>query len=200
MAQTGSDRDLMAEEEQLWNELHGLIDTLPRDKVEEPGYFAEGWTAKDLIAHIGSWLAEAGAVLEQIRFGTYRPEEIDIDAMNKTFFDSLHDTAYPDVRAQAITARNRMLRAWGSLPEHSPEADRWIDKAGPEHYAEHLRGYGSGCGSSARRGRCPRAPQCEVRAPRKERSPIHRPGGAASSTAIASNRGAYFARFSVNRS
>jgi hypothetical protein len=138
MAQTGSDRDLMAEEQQLWNELHGLIDTLPRDKVEEPGYFAEGWTAKDLVAHIGSWLAEAGAVLEQIRFGTYRPEEIDIDAMNKTFFDSLHDTAYPDVRAQAITARNRMLRAWGSLPQHSPEADRWIDKAGPEHYAEHL--------------------------------------------------------------
>ena len=101
----------MAEEQQLWNELHGLIDTLPRDKVEEPGYFAEGWTAKDLVAHIGSWLAEAGAVLEQIRFGTYRPEEIDVDAMNKKFFDSLHDTAYPDVRAQAITARNRMLRA-----------------------------------------------------------------------------------------
>jgi Mycothiol maleylpyruvate isomerase N-terminal domain len=133
MAQTGSDRDLMTEEEHLWSELHGLIDSLPEDKVEEPGYFAEGWTAKDLIAHIGSWLAEAGAVLEQIRFGTYRPEEIDIDAMNETFFDSLHDTAYPDVRAQTITARNRMLRVW-----HSPEADRWIDKAGPEHYAEHL--------------------------------------------------------------
>ena len=43
-----------------------------------------------------------------------------------------------ELTVQAITARNRMLRAWGSLPEHSPEADRWIDKAGPEHYAEHL--------------------------------------------------------------
>jgi Mycothiol maleylpyruvate isomerase N-terminal domain len=138
MAQARSDRDLMAEEEQLWKELHGLIDTLPEDKVEQPGYFAEGWTAKDLVAHIGSWLAEAGAVLEQIRFGTYRPEEIDVDAMNQTFFEALHETAYPDVRAQAITARNHMLRAWGSLPERSPEADRWIDKAGPEHYAEHL--------------------------------------------------------------
>jgi hypothetical protein len=31
-----------------------------------------------------------------------------------------------------------MRRAWRSLPEVSPEADRWIDKAGPEHYAEHL--------------------------------------------------------------
>ena len=61
MSQTGSDRDLMAEEEQLWTELHGLIDTLPQDKVEEPGYFPEGWTAKDLVAHLGSWLAEAGS-------------------------------------------------------------------------------------------------------------------------------------------
>ena len=109
-----------------------------QDKVEEPGYFPEGWTAKDLIAHLGSWLAEAGVVLDRIRFGTYRPGEIDIDAMNEEFFASLHDAAYPDVRAQAITARERMRRAWGSLPESSPEADRWIDKAGPAHYAEHL--------------------------------------------------------------
>jgi mycothiol maleylpyruvate isomerase-like protein len=131
-------RELMAEEERLWAELHRLVDSLPKEKVAEPGYFVEGWSAKDLIAHIGSWLAEAGVVLEQIRFGTFRPDEIDVDAMNKTFYDAMHDVAFPDVRAQAIAARNRMLRAWRSLPEDSPEADRWISKTGPEHYAEHL--------------------------------------------------------------
>ncbi len=130
--------ELKAEEERLWTELHRLVDSLPADKVGEPGYFAEGWSAKDLVAHIGSWLAEAAAALEQIRFGTYRPEEIDIDAANETFHDSMHDVAFPDVRAQGIAARNQMLRAWGALPKGSPEADRWISKAGPEHYAEHL--------------------------------------------------------------
>jgi hypothetical protein len=128
----------MAAEERLWTELHRLVDSLPEEKVAEPGYFAEGWSAKDLVAHIGSWLAEAGLVLEQIRFGTFRPEEIDIDTMNKTFHDAMYDVAFRDVRAQGIAARNRMLRAWRSLPEDSPEADRWISKAGPEHYAEHL--------------------------------------------------------------
>jgi hypothetical protein len=130
--------ELLAEEERLWNELHHLVDSLPEDKVAEPGYFAEGWSAKDLVAHIGSWLAEAGVVLEQIRFGTYRPEEIDIDAMNERFHDAMHDVAFRDVRAMAIAARNRMLRAWRSLPGDSPEADRWISKAGRDHYAEHL--------------------------------------------------------------
>ena len=128
----------MSEEERLWTELYDLIDSLPPDNVEEPGYFEEGWAAKDLVAHIGSWLAEAGVVLERIRSGTYRPEEIDIDAMNKTFYDAMHDVLFRDVKAQAFTARNRMLRAWRSLPERPPEADRWIRKSGPEHYAEHL--------------------------------------------------------------
>jgi hypothetical protein len=133
-----SDDVLLAEEDRLWNELHDLVDSLPEDKVDEPGYFAEGWSAKDLIAHIGSWLAEAGVVLERIRFGTYRESEIDIDAMNRSFYDAMRDVPFQDVRAQAITARNRMLRAWRSLPERSPEANLWISKAGPDHYAEHL--------------------------------------------------------------
>ena len=130
--------DLLTEEDRLWKDVHGLVDSLPLDRVDEPGYFAEGWSAKDLVAHVGSWLAEAGVVLERIRFGTYRPEEIDIDAMNRMFYDDMRDVSFADVRAQGIAARNRMLRAWRSLPEASPEADRWIAKAGPEHYAEHL--------------------------------------------------------------
>jgi hypothetical protein len=93
---------------------------------------------RDLVAHIGSWLAEASVVLEQIRFGTFRPEEIATDAMNKTFYEAMQHVAFPDVRVQGIAARNRMLRAWRSLPDDSPAADRWISKAGPEHYAEHL--------------------------------------------------------------
>ena len=138
MSPSGPDRELIVEEDRLWTELHDLVDSMPADKVEEPGYFTEGWSAKDLVAHIGSWLAEAGVVLERLRSGTYRPEEIDIDAMNALFYASMRDVAFHDVRAQAFTARNRMLRAWRSLPEGSPEADRWIRKSGPEHYAEHV--------------------------------------------------------------
>ena len=45
---------------------------------------------------------------------------------------------FRDVRSQTVAARSRMLSAWRSLPEPSPEADRWISKSGPEHYEEHL--------------------------------------------------------------
>ena len=59
-------------------------------------------------------------------------------AMNQAFLDSMHDAPFSVVRAQGVAARNRMLRAWRSLPEDSSEADRWIREAGPDHYAEHL--------------------------------------------------------------
>jgi Mycothiol maleylpyruvate isomerase N-terminal domain len=138
VSQPSRRKELLAEEDRLWTELDGLVDSLPAEKVDEPGYFIEGWTAKDLVAHIGSWLAEAGVVLEQIRVGSYRPHEIDVDAMNARFYEAMHDVAFQDVRAQGVAARNRMLRAWRSLPDPSAEADRWISKSGPEHYAEHL--------------------------------------------------------------
>jgi hypothetical protein len=133
-----SNEALFREESERWAELHALVGSMPADRVGDPGYFEEGWSAKDLIAHLASWLSEAGVVLEQIRAGTYRPEEIDVDAMNERFRDAMRDVPFHDIRAQGIAARNRMLRAWRSLPEPSAEADRWIAKAGSEHYAEHL--------------------------------------------------------------
>src|SRR5205823_4366213 len=115
--------ELLNEEDLLWAEVHGLVDSLSVGTVSQPGYYDEGWSAKDLVAHIGSWLAEAGVVLEQIRVGTYRPEEIDIEPMNAAFYAAMRDVSFQDVRAQAFAARNRMLRAWRSLPSGSPEAD-----------------------------------------------------------------------------
>jgi hypothetical protein len=130
--------ELMAAEDTGWDELHALMDVLTSEEMERPGYYPEGWSAKDLLAHIGSWLAEAGVFLLRIRVGTYKLEEIDIDAMNRTFLEIMKDVPLQTVRAQASAARARMLLAWGELPELTREATFWIRKAGAEHYAEHL--------------------------------------------------------------
>lgn len=128
----------MAAEDAGWNELHARMDSLTPEEAARPGYYPEGWSAKDLLAHIGSWLALASVVLERIREGTYRREEIDIDSMNGVFLESMKDVRLDIVRAQAAAARTRMLLEWGELPEVTPEAAFWIRKAGAEHYGEHL--------------------------------------------------------------
>jgi hypothetical protein len=133
-----STSELMAAEDAGWDELHEAIDSLTPEELERPGYYVEGWSAKDLLAHIGSWLAEAGVVLERIRAGTYRLEEIDVDAMNKLSLEAMRDAPMGLVKAQASAARTRMLQSWAALPEMTPDAAFWIRKAGAEHYEEHL--------------------------------------------------------------
>ncbi len=133
-----STSELMAAEDAGWGELHALMDSLSPEDAERPGYYPEGWSAKDVLAHVGSWLAETTVILERIRAGTYRPEEIDVDAMNDQFLEALKDVPLQTVRAQAWSARTRMLQAWGALGDLPDEARFWIRKAGAEHYDEHL--------------------------------------------------------------
>jgi hypothetical protein len=128
----------MAAEDAGWDELHALMHSLTPEEMEQPGYYPEGWSAKDLLAHIGSWLAEAGVFLLRIRVGTYRPEEIDVESMNRAFLELMKDVPLQTVRAQASAARARMLLAWGQLQGLTPEAEFWVRKAGAEHYSEHL--------------------------------------------------------------
>ncbi|HET9310693.1 MAG TPA: hypothetical protein VFP41_05645 [Actinomycetota bacterium] len=133
------DAPTIAEEDRLWGELRSTIDAFDPHEAVRPGYFAEGWSAKDGLAHIGTWLAEAGVALEQIRHGTYVELHADeIDEMNARFLDAMRDVSLADVKAQAAAARSRMLHAWGQFPSPDEAATSWIRKAGPEHYREHL--------------------------------------------------------------
>jgi Mycothiol maleylpyruvate isomerase N-terminal domain len=130
--------DLLAAEEAGWTELHRLFDAFTPEQMETLGYFHEGWSVKDLIGHLGSWLAEAGIALERIQAGTYRPGELDVDEKNDEFLDALRPLTLRETHAQAEASRARMLRTLRSLPEVTDDASWWIHKAGPAHYDDHL--------------------------------------------------------------
>jgi Mycothiol maleylpyruvate isomerase N-terminal domain len=130
--------EVLAAEDARWAEMHALIGGLTPDQVIRPGYYVEGWSVKDLLAHVGTWLAEAGMMLERIAAGTYHAEELDIDAVNERALDAMHDIAFPVVTAQASAARARMRYALVELREPSSDATWWIRKAGPDHYDQHL--------------------------------------------------------------
>jgi len=130
-------RELPGEAE-AWNRLHHVIDRITPVMAEQPGYFEEGWTAKDAIGHIGTWMARGATMLRQIASGTYREGEIDIDAENERFLAAMRDIPLETVHLQAAAAHAELLRAWAQLPEITPAASYWVRKAGPEHYAEHM--------------------------------------------------------------
>lgn len=131
------DRELPGEAES-WYRLHELIDRITPEIAEVPGYFEEGWTAKDAVAHIGTWMAEGAQMLRRIAAGTYREGEIDIDAENERYLSAMRDIPLGTVHLQVASAHAELLRAWAQLPEITPAATHWVRKAGPEHVAEHL--------------------------------------------------------------
>lgn len=121
-----------------WNRLHAVMSRLTPETAEVPGYFREGWTAKDAVAHIGTWMAQGAQMLRRIAAGTYRKGELDVDAENKRFLAAMHDIPLETVHLQAASARAELRRAWSELPAVTPAAEFWLRKAGPEHLAEHL--------------------------------------------------------------
>lgn len=138
MTNTADRQTDLAGEREAWQRLHLLMRRITPEIAEVPGYFEEGWTAKDAVAHLGTWMAEGAQVLRQIAAGTYREGELDVDAANARFLEAMRDIPLDTVHLQAASARAELLRAWQALPEVTPAASYWIRKAGPEHLEEHL--------------------------------------------------------------
>jgi hypothetical protein len=122
-----------------WQEFTALCRSLTPEERTLPGYYSDpAWSVKDLVAHIGTWLAEAQIQLERVTAGTYEELPIDVDALNAKFLDAMRGQPWPVVWVQAHAARNWMLRAWFGVRTTTDAANWWASKSGADHYEEHL--------------------------------------------------------------
>ena len=56
----------------------------------EPGYHRDpDWTVRDVVAHLGTWLAQAEIQFERIRAGTYEGHDIEVDGLNAAFLEAM---------------------------------------------------------------------------------------------------------------
>jgi hypothetical protein len=136
------DQTLIAEidlERAGWAEISALIDMLTLPERLAPGYFLDpDWSVKDLIAHLGMLLAESRTRLIDIAARAYEPHDVAVDHPNTDALASFKDEPWDTVWTQANGARIWMLQAWFALREPDDAANRWVRKAGAEHYGEHL--------------------------------------------------------------
>jgi hypothetical protein len=122
-----------------WYAITGLVRRLTPAERLVPGYYRDpDWSVRDVVGHIGTWLAEAQIQLERIRATTYEGHDVDIDALNASFLAAMRDQPWKVAWVQANAARGQMLQAWSELRAPDAEAAWWIRKAAADHYAEHL--------------------------------------------------------------
>jgi Mycothiol maleylpyruvate isomerase N-terminal domain len=134
---TDPKRERLEAEDRGWAELRALVDPLTPEQLTRDGYY-EDWSAKDLLAHIGCWMAEASRILEQIRMGTFTGWDDDVDQVNARWYETWRDQDPRAVWAELHSARARVLEEWDRLPEVTDKADEWFRESGEDHYAEHL--------------------------------------------------------------
>ena len=120
-----------------WYEIAGLVRSLTRDECLETGYYRNpDWTVRDVVGHIGTWLAQAQ--FERLAAGTYDGHDIDIDTLNASFLEAMAGQPWEVAWLQATAGRTRMIAEWYKLREPNDEAAWWIRKAAADHYAEHV--------------------------------------------------------------
>ena len=136
------DRDkLLADEDARWHELWTLFERIPAERFEEPTVTPEGWSPKDVMFHVGAWMADCGIQFERMRAGSFDPGEETrgtVERRNAEWFELSRSMDPTDVRAEFGAARQRMVEGFGFLPEVTPEAWEWFEESGPLHYAKHV--------------------------------------------------------------
>jgi hypothetical protein len=131
-------RELTLAEDRGWALFIGTVESLNDVQIVETGYYPDqGWSVKDLMAHIGFWMTEAANKLEQMRFGTYDPATVDAETLNKECFEANRDVPLPLIRAECFAAHTRMLQELDALPELDGEAEEWFTESAERHYGEH---------------------------------------------------------------
>jgi Mycothiol maleylpyruvate isomerase N-terminal domain len=122
-----------------WYELVSLVRSLTPEECLVPGYYRDpDWTVRDVVAHLGTWLAETQVQFERITAGTYEGHDVDIDALNADLLEGMAGQPWEVAWVQAQAARSRMIEEWYAFREPSEEAAWWIRKGAAEHFAEHL--------------------------------------------------------------
>jgi hypothetical protein len=122
-----------------WYAMSDLVRTLSPDECLRPGYWHDpDWSVRDVVGHLGAWLAEGAVQFERMIGGTYEGHDVDIDGLNAQFLAALHDQPWEVVWLQANAARTRMLQVWVQLRTPDDEAAWWIRKTAVDHYGEHL--------------------------------------------------------------
>jgi len=131
---------LLKEEGTAWQELMGVFEAIPADRFEEAGVIAEGWSPKDVMFHIGAWLAECSSVLDRISAGSGNIEDDDdaaTDAKNATWFNMSRETDAATVRQGFAAARQDACKRFAEMAAPTSEAWSWFEESGPRHYEEH---------------------------------------------------------------
>ena len=106
----------------------------------------DGWSVKDVLAHVAAWLREGARGLEGVaqgRQGVLGSLDDDVDARNALFAEQWRDASVQEVETELHLAKDAIVRAMRALPpqrfaEGEP-ARHIVFEEGIDHFKEHAQ-------------------------------------------------------------
>ena len=140
--------------EQSYNQILRLYRSVPVTELMKPA-FLNGWSVKDLLAHLAAWEWRCVGLLSQAH-DTNMPLQAapDVDALNEEIFQERQDWNWDDVDHDFREAHQALLAAILALPQErlrDPKVRQSIAEETWEHYEEHLPSLATWHGQVARR-------------------------------------------------
>lgn len=129
--------------EKDYNQILRLYRSVPVNELIQPA-FANGWSVKDLLAHIAAWEWRCVGLLERSH-DTNLPLQAmpDVDALNEEIWQEREEWSWTDVDNDFQEAHRALLRSIQALPSqrlNDPIVREAIATETWEHYQEHLPG------------------------------------------------------------
>jgi hypothetical protein len=131
---------LLARIDRQWRAFDQALAGLPDAVMLEEGV-VEGWSAKDVIAHVATWDGEAMKALPLIMQGRRPPRYGGVDNFNARQYESNARLSLPEARELLIVTHQRLLDLLATVQEswfatetrfrHRLRLDTW------SHYPEH---------------------------------------------------------------
>jgi hypothetical protein len=132
---------LLEREQTAWAGMWTQVERVPAGARTHEGVVGD-WSVQDMVWHCARWADFCGEHLDLMREGSFtdpfasEPDE-HWDRVNQGMADQSKAMAWDDVVAGAVSARERVRTAIGSLPDVDDVAESWFAEETYVHYDEH---------------------------------------------------------------
>ncbi len=131
-------KEILDEEDASWHQLSALFEKLAPEDWARP--LSGEWCAKDVLAHIATWHAEAVDEMEQLReTGHVKRTWKDVEGFNAANAERCKSIDLHDAKVTSGACRHRYREEIAGLgvPLNEKMA-KFVTMCGPTHYAEHI--------------------------------------------------------------
>lgn len=135
-------RRLLDDEQAGWDRFRAIRDRIEPERLEDPTVTPEGWSPKDVLAHVAVWLEYCADVTDGIAAGTWDPATYDgsaeeVQRFNHEQAEAARELPAAEVVERLRSARERARASFAALDAPGDEAWSWFEESGPMHYAKH---------------------------------------------------------------